>query len=141
MTTPTVLLIDDDRQLLDMYKLKFSLDGACRLVTAETPEKGLEAAANEHPKLILLDLVLPKRQGLAPALNKEAGFSVLERLKENPATKDIPVVVFTNLDEENEGNVERAKALGAAEYWVKAKHQPGEVVEMVKSELRAISLE
>lgn len=105
------------------------------MATAETPDQGLAAAAAERPALIPLDLVLPKRQGLAPTLNKEAGFSVLERLKQEPATKDIPVVVFTNLDEENEGDVERAKALGAVDYWVKAKHQPVEVVEMVRARL------
>lgn len=107
-----------------------------RMATAEIPDQGLAAAASERPALILLDLVLPKRQGLAPALNKEAGFSVLERLKQDPATKGSPVVVFTNLDEENEGNVERVKALGAADYWVKAKHQPAEVVKMVKGRLQ-----
>lgn len=132
MTTPTVLLIDDDRSLLDMYSLKFSLDGTCRLLTAESPEQGLALAESAGPDLILLDLVLPKREGLAPALNKEIGFAVLKELKTNPATKRIPVIVFTNLDEENQGNVERAKELGAADYWVKAKHQPAEVVEMVK---------
>lgn len=130
---PTILLIDDDKSLLDLYALKFSLDGSCMLLTAETPEQGFEAARLSRPDLILLDLVLPKREGLTPVLEKEAGFALLGRLKAEPATKAILVVVFTNLDEAQGDNTKRAKALGASEYWVKAKLLPAEVVARVKA--------
>ncbi len=130
---PTVLLIDDDKPLLDLYAMKFSLDGSCLLLAALTPEEGFRTAALARPDLILLDLVLPKKEGLAPTLNKEAGFDVLRRLKTDPSTQAIPVVIFTNLDESQRDNVDRATALGASEYWVKAKLLPGEVVARVKA--------
>lgn len=130
---PTVLLIDDDRQLLDLYAMKFSLDESCLLLTAATPEEGLQSAALARPDLILLDLILPKKEGIAPDLDKEAGFAVLRRLTTDASTKDIPVVVFTNLDETRGENVARAKALGARDYWVKAKLLPAEVLARVKT--------
>ncbi len=130
---PTVLLIDDDQRLLDMYAIKFSLDGSCLLLTAATPEEGFETARFSRPDIILLDLVLPKEEGLAPPLNKEAGFEVLAHLKADPPTKAIPVVIFTNLDESQRDNVDRAKALGARDYWVKAKLLPAQVVARVKA--------
>lgn len=129
---PTILLIDDEKSLLDMYTLKFSLDGACLLLTAETPEQGLELADMAKPDLILLDLVMAKKDSLAPELNEEVGFETLKQLKTNKKTEGIPVVIFTNLDEVNHDYAERAKKLGATGYWVKAKYQPGEVVEKVK---------
>ncbi len=70
------------------------------------------------------------------SLDKETGYEVLEKLKKNPATKDIPVVILTNLDEKMQGNVERAKELGAADYWVKAMHSPAEVLEKVRQLLK-----
>jgi len=133
MTPPKILLIDDDRTLLDMYSLKFQLDGGCQLLTAETPGRGIELAEQIHPSLILLDLVLPKSEKSIEELNQETGFQVLEMLKKDPTTKSIPVIIFTNLDERNKDNVERAKKLGAMDYWIKARWQPSEVVQMVKA--------
>ena len=75
---------------------------------------------------------MPKHGGLSNALDKESGFEVLENIKKNSVTKDIPVVILTNLDDKMQGNVERAKSLGAKDYWVKAMHSPAEVLEKVK---------
>jgi len=129
---PKILLIDDDHSLMHMYTLKFSIDGTCELLTADTPERGLEVAKQVIPDLILLDLILPKKGGLPESLNKETGFQVLEELKNNKTTKNIPVVIFTNLDEKTPGNVKRAKGLDALDYWVKAHYQPAEIIEKVK---------
>ncbi len=75
---------------------------------------------------------MPKHGGLAPDLDKEAGYDVLAALKKDSTTATIPVVILTNLDEKMQGNVERAKELGAVDYWVKAMHSPAEVLEKVK---------
>lgn len=82
------------------YKLMKALDG----------EIGLAAAIKEQPDLILLDLVLPKKNG----------FEVLGELKKDPATKNIPVIVLTNLEGSND--VEQALSLGAMTYLVKANY-------------------
>jgi CheY-like chemotaxis protein len=131
-----VLLIDDDHALIHMYALKFRLEGTFELLTAYTPEKGVALAQEIKPDLILLDLVLPKSDHSFGHLNKEIGFQVLEDLKKEKKTKNIPVVILTNLDEKTQGNVERARKLGAVDYWVKAYFQPGEVIEKLKVILR-----
>jgi len=131
-----VLLIDDDHELIHLYTLKFSLDGTFEFLSADTQERGLEVAEKVHPDLILLDLIMPKHDSLAPDLDKEAGYNVLASLKKIPATAMIPVVILTNLDEKMQGNVERAKELGAVDYWVKAMHSPAEVLEKVKQLLQ-----
>lgn len=131
MTRPTVLLIDDDPILVEMYTTKFGLDGRIRLITALTPGQGLEMALAEHPGLILLDLVMPKTDKRFGRLNEEVGFHVLETLKAHPKTKNIPIVIFTNLDERTKGYPERAKQMGALDYWVKAHYQPNQVLDRV----------
>lgn len=129
---PKVLLIDDDHELIHLYTLKFSLDDTCEFLSADTQERGLEVAEKVQPNLILLDLIMPKHGGLVDSLDKETGFQILKALKSEPLTKNIPVVVLTNLDEQNHDNIDRAKTLGAVDYWVKAMHSPAEVLEKVK---------
>lgn len=129
---PKVLLIDDDHELIHLYTLKFSLDGTFEFLSADTQERGLEVVEKVQPNLILLDLIMPKHGGLVDSLDKETGFQILKALKSEPLTKDIPVVVITNLDEQNRDNIDRAKTLGAIDYWVKAMHSPAEVLEKVK---------
>jgi CheY-like chemotaxis protein len=83
-------------------------------------EDGLRMAKEYLPDLILLDLILPKIDG----------FEVLEKLKEKEITKDIPVIVLTNL--ENPADIEKAIRLGAKGYLVKANYSLEEVINKIK---------
>ncbi len=93
------------------------------MISALDGETGLRAAKERKPDLILLDLVLPKLHG----------FSVLEQLKSNLETKNIPVIVLTNLEKIED--IDRAIELGATTYLVKAQYTLEEVVEKIKKAL------
>ncbi len=95
------------------YEIQSALDG----------EIGLRLAKSEKPDLILLDIVLPKKNGL----------EVLEELHKDEATKNIPVIILTNL--ENVGEVEKAIKFGATTYLVKANYSLDEVVKKVREAL------
>lgn len=97
------------------------------MISALDGEIGLKLAKPETGKkkldLILLDLILPKVHG----------FDVLKKLKENEETKDIPIIVLTNLEGIND--VEKALELGATTYLVKAQYTLEEVLEKIKKTL------
>ena len=99
------------------YEMISALDGEIGLRLANPP------AGEKKPDLILLDLVLPKIHG----------FEVLKRLKTDKETKDIPVIVLTNL--EGIGDVDKALGLGATTYLVKAQYGLEEIVEKIKKAL------
>lgn len=94
-----------------------------RIVSAMDGEAGVKAAQTEKPDLILLDLVLPKMHG----------FEVLKTLKADEATKDIAIIVLTNL--ESMGDIEKALEMGATTYLVKASYTLEEVVQKIKKTL------
>lgn len=110
-----ILLVEDDPFLLSMYATKFELEGF-KIATADNGEKGLQMASDEEPDIILLDILMPKMNG----------FEVLEGLKSKEETKNIPVILLTNLNQKDE--VERGMALGADDYLIKAHFMPSEVV-------------
>lgn len=118
----TVLLIEDDPLLVKMYKTKFESEGFT-VVTAEDGETGLQNAISGKPDIILLDRMMPKL----------SGDEVLIKLKQNEATKNIPVIIFSNLSQGDDSK--KMMELGAKEYLVKANLTPGEVVEKVKQYL------
>lgn len=115
----TVLLVEDERNLLKMYDRKFTLEGF-RVLKAENGKQALEIVKTEKPSVILLDIIMPELDG----------FQVLERLESNPETKDIPVILLTNLNQETD--IARGMNLGAKDFLVKANFEPDEVVEKVK---------
>jgi len=100
------------------YQVIQALDGEVGLRLANP------SAGGEKPDLILLDLVLPKVHGI----------DVLKNLKENEETKDIPVIVLTNLAEIKD--VEKAIELGATTYLVKAEYKLEEVAEKIRKTLQ-----
>lgn len=116
---PKVLLIEDDTFLVGMYVAKMELE-QFQTYVASDGEKGLALAREVHPDLILLDILLPTVDG----------FQVLGELKDSAATKDIPVVLLTNMGQKKD--VERGLALGASEYMIKAHYMPSEVIDHVK---------
>lgn len=116
---PKVLIVDDEPAVLEVYKTKLTIDGFS-VLTAPDGERGLELALSEKPRVILLDIIMPKFNGL----------DVLAQLKKRPETKDIPTYLLTNLPEEASGK--KAKELGAAGYLVKAENEPGMVSELLR---------
>jgi len=139
----TILFIDDDQGILDMYNLYFSVSPRkeeYRFLSASTIDKGRELAQGEHPDIILLDLVLQKI--LVPQtyeeiekeeLSKEYGFNLLQEFKSNPATQMIPIIILSNLSSLQDKD--RAEQLGANQYLVKSDVVPSQVFEEIKKYL------
>lgn len=104
-----ILIIDDEESILKMYSEALNKH---EVLTAKDGKSGLEIAQKESPDLILLDIILPKVNGL----------DVLAQLKNNQETATIPVIMLTNLPEEASGD--KAQTLGADKYFVKAEYEP-----------------
>ena len=115
----TVLIVEDDPFLLSMYSTKFELEGF-KVVTAEDGEKGVARVRDSGPSIILLDILMPKMDG----------FEVLEKIKSDPFSRDIPVILLTNLNQQED--VKRGMELGADDYLIKAHFMPSEVVDKIK---------
>ena len=118
-----ILLVEDDTFLADIYKTKFEMEGF-HITVAGDGEAGLAQAKKEPPALILLDILLPKKDG----------FVVLEELKKDDVLKDIPVVMLTNLGQKDD--VEKGLKMGAVDYLIKAHFKPSETVEKVRKILK-----
>lgn len=114
-----ILIIEDDPLMSRMYQKIFTFEGYEIEMAADGIE-GLEKIRTGKPTLILLDIMMPKMNGL----------QVLEKLKANPETKAIPVVILTNLA--GQQDAEKALTLGAVKYIVKSEYEPKQVADMVK---------
>lgn len=117
-----VLLIEDDNLLIKLYKSKFEDEGF-QVISAIDGIQGLELAKKEQPDVILLDILMPKLNGL----------SVLENLKHDESLRSIPVIMLTNLNSEELISLLK----GASEYLIKAKTDPSDVVNIVRQHLKS----
>ena len=114
-----VLFIEDDPDIAQMYRTKLEVDGY-QVTVAPDGEAGLDQARSDKPDLIFLDIRLPRIDG----------FRVLEQLRSDGNTKDIPVVILSNYGETEQ--VKRGLQLGALEYLIKAETPPSRVSDDVK---------
>lgn len=114
-----VLIVEDDTYISDMYRIKLESDGF-EVEVATDGQAGLDAIINNHPDLVLLDVVMPKMDG----------FSVLQKIRKNPDFKNMPIVMLTNLGQKE--SVEKGLLLGANGYIIKAHFTPSEVVDKIK---------
>jgi len=114
-----ILFIEDESGLQKTLGEVLKQEGF-DVLSALDGEIGLRITQEQKPDLVLLDLVLPKKDG----------FEVLRELKASEDTKNIPVIVITNL--EGAGDVERALELGATTYLVKANYSLEDVVSKIK---------
>jgi len=118
MAVKKIVLIEDEEILANMYKLKFSKAGY-DIYVASNGEEGFVLAKKVKPDLILLDIIMPKKDG----------FLVLKDLKVDKTLKKIPVFMLTNLGQDED--VAKGKELGAVGYYVKANMTPGELVKTI----------
>ncbi|MBI4118177.1 MAG: response regulator [Parcubacteria group bacterium] len=117
-----VLIVDDDKFLLDMYSLKFK-EAAFRVETADSSEAAYEAVKKGGQDVVLLDILMPSMDG----------FELLKRIKGEGLGQTTKFIVLSNLGEPSD--IEKARELGADGYIVKATATPTEVVEVVRKVL------
>ncbi len=120
---PLILLAEDEVTLAKMYQTKFGMEGF-EVVHAEDGVKAVEILEKTVPDIALLDIIMPNMDG----------FGVLKKMKEDPRLAKVPVILLTNLGQEND--VKRGMELGANDYLIKAHFTPQEVADKVKDVLQ-----
>lgn len=113
-----ILIIEDDEILQRMYQQRLESEGFT-VIVARDGREGLTLAQSEKPTLILLDIMLPGGMN---------GFDVLEQIKKDEKTKDIVVLVLTNLGSEEKTAID----IGAAGFLMKVNTKPDDVVAKIK---------
>jgi two-component system phosphate regulon response regulator PhoB len=119
MYAKKILLIEDDPTLSDLLMRKLSLEGYAGY-HSQDGRSGLAEAKHLKPDLILLDIIMEDIDGI----------EVLRQLKSTTQTKNIPVVMLTNVSAKEK--MEEAKSLGAIDFWEKTKVMPQEILERCK---------
>jgi DNA-binding response OmpR family regulator len=116
---PKLIIIEDEPMISRMYHLEFTRAGY-DVRMAPGGEAGIEVARTFQPDLILLDILMPDMNGM----------QTLEKLKADPAVKDIPVAILSNLA--GSVHIQRAIDLGAIRYIIKSENLPKQVEQIVR---------
>lgn len=117
-----ILIVEDDLLMSRMYQKIFTFEGF-EVHIAGDGQEGLDQARSIKPTLILLDVMMPKMNGL----------EVLEKLKNDNELKTIPVIMLTNLA--GQQDAETALQKGAIKYLVKSEYEPKQLADIVKDVL------
>ena len=120
---PTVLIVEDDHFLLDMYSMKFTQEGFTVEPCQSVAEALTALRAGVQPSVILFDIVMPG----------EDGFALLRTINSEKLAKGAHRIALTN--QSSDADRKQAIDLGADQYVVKASMIPSEVVAMVKEEM------
>lgn len=118
-----VLLIEDDQQISKVYEIQLKKEGVVTVVSRDGDE-AVEIFSKENPDLVVLDLMLPKRDG----------FGVLEYIRKVEKNKKVPILVISNLGQK--GDRLRAMELGATSYMIKVDHPIKDIINTIKEHLQ-----
>lgn len=122
MEKKKILIIEDD-SILQKALQEFLIAEGFETLSALDGEEGVKIGKEKKPDLILLDIILPKMDG----------YEVLKAMKSDESTKNIPIILLTNLGSLND--VEKALGLGATTYLIKADYKLEEVAKKIKEVL------
>ena len=115
----TILLVEDDKFLSTILTTRLEREGF-KVIVAMDGEEGLAKLKEATPSLIVLDLVMPRM----------SGFEFLEKKAMDPQLGNVPVVIASQLGQESD--IEKARALGATNYFIKAQTPIEELVKKLK---------
>lgn len=116
----TILIVEDDRFLANAYKIAFD-SGKYQVAQAFDGVEAMDAILKTHPDVVILDLLLPLRDG----------FSVLEQVRADPEYKSTRVIIASNLGQQSD--IDRGKKLGADDYIVKTETSISDVIRKAES--------
>lgn len=119
----TILLVEDDSFVSDIYQTKLGSEGF-EIMVAENGLEAIKRLKVKIPDLILLDIVMPYMDGM----------ETLKKIKSEDSWKKIPVILLTNLSEKEK--IEEALSIGANDYMVKSHFTPSEVISKINSILK-----
>ena len=114
-----IIIVEDDESLAELYRISFTKENY-EVILASDGEEGLGKVLTDMPDIVLLDVMMPKMNGL----------EVLAKLKDNPSTSKLPVIMISNINDPSVENVAMQK--GANLYLVKSQFVPKEIVAKVK---------
>lgn len=120
--TALLLVAEDDQFYANLYRTKLEKEGF-GVVTAANGKETLELLKKHNPNLIILDLVMPEMDG----------FEVLKKIKEEKSLHDVPVIILSNLGQQED--IDRAQALGVFKYIIKSNVSIHQMVESVEEAL------
>ncbi len=123
MQKKKILLVDDDKELCDLYETTLTAEGFI-VTIAENGEEALTEVMKEKPDLVILDIMMPKIHGI----------DTLDILKATPETKEVKILILSALSDQK--MIERAKNFGALDYIVKSEADMGTVVKKIKAGLK-----
>jgi DNA-binding response OmpR family regulator len=123
MSKKNILIADDEAIYATVYKLKLEAEGF-NVSHAKNGIEVLELAKKSKPDIILLDLMMPEKDG----------FHVLKELKDDSSLKDVPVIIMTNLTQTSD--IEEVLRLGAKTYLIKSDNTAEQMVDKVKENLK-----
>ena len=118
-----ILLIEDDNVLRELITKRL-IEGGYQVVQSIDGISGLKAVNDEMPDLVLLDIVLPGMDG----------FEVLENIKKTKSLAKIPVVILSNLWQQED--IDKGLKLGAIDYFIKVNFASKEILEKIKNILK-----
>lgn len=121
----TILIVEDDLQILKMLVDKLTIEGF-NVIQGHDGEEGFSIASNNHPDLILLDIIMPKMDGL----------TMMKKLRsENEWGKSVPIILLTNLSPDDDKINKSITNDAPAYYLLKPNWSVDDVVEKVKERL------
>ncbi len=118
-----ILIVEDDFQISKVYQLQLAKAGIFSIL-ARNGEEAIELLEEAHPDLVILDLMIPKKDG----------FWVLEEIRKNSKYSKIPIIIISNLGQQDDKT--RALELGATEYLVKIDQSIQEIINKIKMYLK-----
>jgi len=120
-----ILVVDDEELIRKIYFERLNFEGF-QVETASDGQEALEKIKTFVPDLILLDILMPRKDG----------FATLEELKKNPQLKDIAIIILTNAGREDD--IKKGIFLGANDYLVKTNYSPNEIVGKITALLKGV---
>jgi len=118
-----ILIVEDDQFLMDIYATKLREEGF-EVIEATNGEVALEKLRESQPDLILLDIILPIKEG----------FEILKEIKNDEKFKNLPVIIISNISQRDV--IKKSLSLGAVKYLVKADYTPSQIVKEIKKILK-----
>ncbi len=117
-----ILIIEDEKMLSDIYASRFNHEGY-DVCCAYDAEEGMNLTVKEKPDLVILDMLLPRANGI----------EYLEKKFEIKDIKEIPVIAYSNYDDKD--YKKRSTELGVKDYLIKTNYTPQEIIETVKKHI------